>query len=49
LVDRGGFLTHAFERLRERLTKLGARRIWRGNAWFWDLKPDYRPGDVFKL
>jgi predicted nucleotidyltransferase len=49
LVDRGGFLMQAFERLRARLTQLGARRIWRGNAWFWDLKPDYRPGEVFEL
>jgi hypothetical protein len=31
------------------LEQLGARRIWRGNAWFWDLKPDYRPGEVFEL
>jgi hypothetical protein len=36
-------------RLRERLATLGARRVWRGNAWFWDLKPDYQPGDVFEL
>jgi uncharacterized protein len=49
LVDRDGFLAHAFEGFRERLTKLGARRIWRGKAWFWDLKPDYRPGEVFDL
>jgi uncharacterized protein len=49
LVDRDSFLAHAFDGFRERLTKLGARRIWRGNAWFWDLKPDYRPGEVFEL
>ena len=24
-----------------------ARRL--GNAWYWDLKPDYKPGDVFDL
>ncbi len=49
LVDREAFLEQAFERIRARLAILGARRIWRGNAWFWDLKPDYRPGDVFEL
>jgi predicted nucleotidyltransferase len=49
LVDRGAFLEHAFERFRARLARLGARRIWRGNAWFWDLKPDYKPGEVFEL
>jgi len=49
LGDRDGFLAHAFAQFRERLARLGARRIWRGNAWFWDLKPDYRPGEVFEL
>jgi len=49
LVDRDAFLEQALERFRARLARLGARRIWRGNAWFWDLKPDYRPGEVFEL
>jgi predicted nucleotidyltransferase len=49
LVDQEDFLARTFERLRRRMAQLGARRIWRGNAWFWDLKPDYRPGEVFEL
>ncbi len=49
LYDREGFFGGAMARLRARLAALGARRIWRGNAWLWDLKPDYRPGDVFEL
>jgi predicted nucleotidyltransferase len=49
LVDRGGFFAATLERLRQRLAQLGARRIWLGNAWYWDLKPDYRPGEVFEL
>jgi predicted nucleotidyltransferase len=49
LFDRDGFFAGAMTRLRERLAALGARRVWRGNAWFWDLKPDYQPGDVFEL
>jgi predicted nucleotidyltransferase len=49
LFDREGFFASAMTRLRERLATLGARRVWRGNAWFWDLKPDYQPGDVFEL
>lgn len=49
LYDRQGFLQSALEQLRARLQRMGARRIWRGNAWFWDLKPDYRPGDVFEI
>ena len=49
LYDRGDFMLQAFEGLRARLQARGARRIWRGNAWYWDLKPDYRPGDVFEI
>lgn len=49
LVDRDGFLAGVLDALRDRLRQLGARRIWRGNAWFWDLKPDYRPGEEFEL
>lgn len=49
LYDREGFFRGALDRLRQRLADLGARRIWRGNAWFWDLKPDYQAGDLFEL
>jgi predicted nucleotidyltransferase len=48
LVDRGE-LAQALTTLRTRLAAQGARRVFRGNAWFWDLKPDYRPGDTFTL
>ena len=49
LHDKDGFLAQALGTLRARLSVLGALRIWRGNAWYWDLKPDYRPGEVFDL
>jgi predicted nucleotidyltransferase len=49
LYDRDRFLGDELTRLRARLDALGARRIWRGNAWFWDLKPDLKPGEVFEL
>ena len=49
LYDRDNFIEDHFARLRERLKQLGARRVWRGSAWYWDLKPDYRPGEVFTL
>jgi predicted nucleotidyltransferase len=48
LVDTG-FLARRLARLKRRLEELGARRIWLGSAWYWDLKPDYRPGEVFEL
>jgi predicted nucleotidyltransferase len=49
LFDRDRFFTRQLERLRGRLRDLGATRHWLGNAWYWDLKPDYRPGDVIEL
>jgi uncharacterized protein len=49
LFDRDDFMRNELDSLRVRLQKLGARRVWRGDAWFWDLKPDYRPGEVFEI
>ncbi|MGB9629044.1 MAG: nucleotidyltransferase domain-containing protein [Thermodesulfobacteriota bacterium] len=49
LFDRNDFFKGILERLCRRLKELGAKRIWRGNAWYWDLKPDYKPGDVIEL
>lgn len=49
LYDREGFFRNRLERLRARLRELGAVRKWQGNAWYWDLKPDYRWGDVIEL
>ncbi len=49
LVDRDGFMEGYLRDLRGRLAMLGARRVWRGEHWYWDLKPDYKPGDVFEI
>lgn len=49
LHDRDNFLREALARFKEQLNRLGARRVWRGNVWFWDLKPDYKPGEVFEI
>jgi hypothetical protein len=49
LVDAEGFLGRYLDRLRRRLRELGARRVWLGNAWYWELKPDLKPGEVFSL
>lgn len=50
LYDAGGFLAGRLDRLRQRLQELGAQRVWLdGDRWYWDLKPDYKPGEVFDL
>ena len=49
LWDPHGFLQRRLQRLRERLEAMGARRVPFGGSWYWDLKPDFRPGDVVEL
>jgi hypothetical protein len=49
LYDEGGFFASCLDRLRSRLRQLGARRVHRGNAWHWVLKPDLKPGEIFEL
>ena len=49
LYDRNGFFSQELARLRRRLAELGAKRIWKGNTWHWDLKPDFTCGEVFEL
>lgn len=49
LFDRNGFFEGVLDKLRKRLKELGSKRIWRGNAWHWDLKPDYKPGEIFEI
>jgi predicted nucleotidyltransferase len=49
LYDRGDFFRQFLNQLENRLRKLGARRIWRGSAWYWDLKPDFKVGEVFDV
>ena len=49
LYDEGGFFHSVLDRLRERLRELGSRRIFTEKGWYWDLKPDLKPGEVFEL
>lgn len=49
LFDREGFFTRRLDRLRKRLAELGSKRIWKGNMWYWLLKPDYKSGDIIEL
>jgi predicted nucleotidyltransferase len=47
--DADSFLEKRLERLRQRLIALGSRRVWRGNTWYWLLKPDLAPGETIAL
>ena len=50
LYDRDGFFAGVLGGLRQRLAELGARRVFMDDgSWYWDLKPDYRFGEVFEI
>ena len=49
LYDRDGFFAAVLDRLRASLRRLGSRRVWLGKTWYWDLKPDFKPGDVIEI
>jgi hypothetical protein len=50
LVDRDGFFAGILTDVRARMAELGSRRIWLGqDRWYWDLKPDSRPGEVIEI
>ncbi len=49
LHDRDGFFAGVLDRVRTSLRRLGSRRIRTGNTWYWDLKPDFKPGDAIEI
>lgn len=49
LFDRNGFFASVLAQLRERLEELGAQRRQLGRVIYWDLKPDFRAGEVIEL
>ncbi len=49
LHDKEDFLRHVLDSTRQRLRRLGAHRVFRGNAWYWVLKEEFTPGEVFSI
>jgi predicted nucleotidyltransferase len=50
LLDRDGFFADVLRGLRERMAELGTRRVrLPDGSWYWDLKPDWKPGEVVEL
>jgi predicted nucleotidyltransferase len=49
LYDRDDFFAGVLSRLKKRLKELGSVRRRMGKIRYWELKPDYRPGEVFEL
>ena len=50
LYDRDGFFAAILQRLKTRLAELGSeRRVDKDGYEYWDLKPDFKPGEVIEL
>jgi predicted nucleotidyltransferase len=49
VVDRDDLLRRRLDRMRAELQRLGAERRTLGDRWYWVLKKDYRPGEVFEI
>ncbi|MBI2370684.1 MAG: nucleotidyltransferase domain-containing protein [Deltaproteobacteria bacterium] len=50
LYDPAGILAWELEAVRRRLRELGSKRVMRPDgSWYWDLKPDWRPGETIEL
>ncbi len=49
LLDRGGFFEGILQEIRIRLKELGAQRRFLGKGWYWDLKPDLKPGEAVEI
>lgn len=47
--DPDGFFAGVLDGMRRSLARLGANRSWPGKTWYWDLKPDFRPGDAIEI
>ncbi|GIX41336.1 MAG: hypothetical protein KatS3mg129_1069 [Leptospiraceae bacterium] len=49
LYDKNNFFRSILHQLQSNLNKLGAKRIYKGNIWYWNLKQDYKFGEEIKL
>lgn len=50
LYDREGFLAWKLEQVRQRMRELGTKKVMMPDgSWYWDVKPDWKPGEVFEL
>jgi hypothetical protein len=50
ILDRGGFFEAVLNEMRQRMRAMGSRRVFLENgSWYWDLKPDFRFGEVAEI
>lgn len=50
LYDKNNFFKNRLKELKDRLLELGSKKIkLEDKTWYWSLKPDITPGEVFEL
>ncbi|MFN3739444.1 MAG: nucleotidyltransferase family protein [Thermodesulfovibrionales bacterium] len=49
LYDRDNFFKTYLQGLKERLKRLGARKVYFKGGYYWELKPDYKYGEIIEL
>ena len=49
LYDREAFLANYLGKLKQRMKELGTRRRWAKGGYYWEYKPDLKPGEVVEL
>ncbi len=49
LYDREDFFKGYLEDLKGKLKRLGARKVYFKGGYYWELKPDYKYGDIIEL
>ena len=50
ILDREHFFEGVLSAMRERMRILGSRRVYLADGtWYWDLKPDFKPGEIIEL
>jgi len=50
LYDKGGFIKSHLTKLEKKLKALKAKKVrLSGGKWYWDLKPDYKFGEVVEV
>lgn len=50
LYDPQGVLARKLEAVRQRMRELGTKKVMMPDgSWYWDIKPDWKPGEVFEL
>jgi predicted nucleotidyltransferase len=50
LYDKEIFFANRLKMMRKRLKELNSRRVWLSDEiWYWEIKPDLKIGEAFKL